>query len=188
MRRTYRRKKYKPDKTVFKANLHIRVPEVRVIDDKGNMLGVMTTKEALMKAQEGGMDLVEVNPKAVPPIVKFLDFGKFQYEQEKQKQKQKLKAKKVDVKGIRLTFRIGDHDREVRLNQANGFFEKGHKVKVELILRGREHAFTKDAVGMVQQFITDLRATITEGELIIETPPKKEGNAITALLGVKKAA
>lgn len=187
MRRTFRRKKWKPDKTAFKANTHIRVPEVRVIDEKGGMLGVMPTADAIAKAKEGGFDLVEVNPKAEPPIVKFLDFGKFQYEQEKLKQKQKAKTKKVDIKGIRLSFRIGDHDREVRLNQAMGFFEKGHKVKVDLFLRGREHAFTKDAIAMVQQFISDLRASITEGELIVEAPPKKEGGAISATVAIKKA-
>lgn len=187
MRRTYRRKKYKPDKTLFRANQHIRVPELRVIDHEGNMLGVLPTATAYAKAQEAGFDLVEVNPKAVPPIAKFLDFGKFQYEQEKQKQKQKAKNKKVDVKGIRLTFKIGVHDREVRLNQAVGFFEKGHKVKIDLVLRGREHAFTKDAVAMVHQFITDLKASVTEGELIVESPPKKEGYAVSALVSIKKA-
>jgi translation initiation factor IF-3 len=188
MRRTFRRKKPQVDKTSFRANAHIRSLEVRVIDDQGNMLGVMTTIDAVAKAKAGGFDLVEVNPKAVPPIVKFLDYGKFQYEQEKLKQKQKAKLKKVEVKGIRLTMRIGDHDREVRLNQAQGFFAKGDKVKIELIMRGRENAFTKNGIAMAQQFIADLRATVTDGELIVESPVKKEGNAITALLSVKKKA
>lgn len=185
MRRTNRRKKWKPDKTVFRANQHIRVPELRVIDDKGQMLGVLPTPEALAKAQAAGLDLVEVNPKAEPPIAKFLDYGKFQYEQEKLKQKQKSKTKKVDVKGVRLSFRIGDHDREVRLNQSVGFLEKGHKVKVDLFLRGRENAFAKDAIAMVHQFISDLKASISE-ELQIESAPKKEGNAISALVSIKK--
>lgn len=185
MRRTFRRKKWKPDKTQFRANQHIRVPELRVIDDKGVMLGILPTAEAHAKAQEAGFDLVEVNPKANPPIAKFLDFGKFQYEQEKLKQKQKAKTKKVDVKGIRLSFRIGDHDRLVRLNQALGFFEKGHKVKIDLFLRGREHAFTKEAIAIVHQFIADMKASVTDGELIVEAPPKKEGKAISALVAVK---
>lgn len=187
MRRTFRRKKWKPDKTQFYANQHIRTPELRVIDHTGAMLGVLPTAEALAKAKEAGFDLVEVNPKANPPIAKFLDFGKFQYEQEKLKQKQKAKTKKVDVKGIRISLRIGDHDREVRLNQALGFFEKGHKVKVDLFLRGREHAFTKDGIAMVNQFIADMRASITDGELVVEAPPKKEGKAISALVAVKKS-
>lgn len=186
MRRTNRRRKWKPDKTVFRANQHIRVPELRVIDGKGNMLGVLPTAEALAKAKEAGFDLVEVNPKAEPPIAKFLDYGKFQYEQEKLKQKQKSKTKKVDVKGIRLSFRIGDHDREVRLNQSVGFLDKGHKVKIDLFLRGRENAFAKDAISMVHQFITDLKASIEE-ELQIESNPKKEGNAISALVSLKKS-
>ncbi len=187
MRRTFRRKKWKPDKTLFRANQHIRVPELRVIDDKGAMLGVLPTADAIAKAKAAGFDLVEVNPKATPPMAKFLDFGKFQYEQEKQKQKQKAKTKKVDIKGLRLSFRIGAHDREVRLNQALGFFEKGHKVKIDLFLRGREHAFTKDAIALVNQFITDMRVSVTDGELIVEAQPKKEGSAISAVVAVKKA-
>lgn len=184
MRRTYRKKKWKPDKTVFRANQKIRSEELRVIDHEGNMLGVLPTAEAYTRAEAAGYDLVEVNPKANPPIAKFLDYGKFQYEQEKLKQKQKAKTKKIEVKGVRLTFRIGDHDREVRLNQSQKFLEKGHKVKIQLVIRGRENAYAKDAIEMVKQFVEDLKSTM-ETDLEMESTPKKEGGAITTVVNVK---
>lgn len=187
MRRTYRRKKYKPDKSQYRANERIRVPEVRVIDEQGAMLGVMPTKKAIEMAKDKGLDLIEVNPKADPPITRFQDFGQMQYEREKLKQKQKAKTKKVDTKGVRMSFRISDHDREVRYKQALKFLEKGHKVKIELTLRGRENAYKQDAIEKVKNFIADIEATLgEEGEFIVEKPPKKEGGRITAIIAHKK--
>lgn len=185
MRRTYRRKKYKADKTQFRANARIRVPEVNVIDEKGTMLGIMPTKEAIEKAQEGGFDLVEVNPKAVPPLAKFTDFGRMQYEREKLKQKQKAKQKKVELKGVRLTYRISDHDRDTRLKQAKKFLEKGNKVKIELIVKGRENAYLKEAFDKATQFVSELEASMEGTELVIEQAPKKEGHRITSIIQVK---
>jgi len=185
MRRTYRKKKWKPDKTQYRANERIRIPEVQVIDQDGNMLGVMPTREALEKAREAGFDLVEVNPTANPSLARFMDYGKIQYEREKQKQKHKAKMKKVDTKGVRLSMKISDHDRNVRVNQALKFIDKGHKVKVELIMRGRENKYKQNAIDSVKEFITDLQGQIEEGEFIIENAPKKEGNRITALVSVK---
>ena len=184
MRRTYRRKKYKPDKTKYAANERIRSFEVRVIDQDGNMLGVMKTKQAIEQAREQGFDLVEVNPTAKPPITKFADYGKIQYEREKQKQKAKAKMKKVDTKGVRLSFKISDHDRGVRLNQSEKFLGKGHKVKIELTMRGRENKYAKQAIEMVHKFIKDLEEK-TGSELTVETAPKNEGNRITAIVAVK---
>jgi translation initiation factor IF-3 len=185
MRRTYRRKKYKPDKTQYRANERIRIPEVQVIDGEGAMLGVMPTLKAIELAQEAGFDLVEVNPKAEPPLCKFLDYGKVQYEREKLKQKQKAQTKKIDTKGIRISLRISDHDRDVRIGQAEKFLEKGHRVKVELILRGREKAYTRQAIDQVIQFVTLLRERIKDGEMVLESPAKREGHAVTALMSKK---
>lgn len=186
MRRTYRRKKWKPDKTQFRSNERIKVPEVRVIDHEGNMLGVMPTKEALEKAKAAGYDLVEVNPKDTPPLAKFTDFGRMQYEREKLKQKQKAKIKKVETKGVRLSFRISDHDRDVRLKQTLKFLAKGNKVKVELIVKGRENAYLKIAFDKAKLFVDEVQEAVEEGELFIEQPPKKEGHRITSLLSIKK--
>ncbi len=190
MRRTYRRKKYKPDKTQFKANERIKAEEVRVIDEKGGMLGIMKTADALAKAKAQGLDLIEVNPKAEPPIVKFQDFGRLQYEREKQKQKAKAKIKKIDTKGVRMSFRISEHDRDVRFKQALKFIDKGHKVKIELTLRGRENAYKMDAIEKVRNFIADVKTTVEEGEaggeIVVEKQPKKEGGRITAIIAHKK--
>jgi translation initiation factor IF-3 len=109
-----------------------------------------------------------------------------QYEREKIKQKQKAKQKKVELKGVRLTFRISDHDRETRLKQTQKFLEKGHKVKVELIVRGRENAYLKQAFDKAKQFAEDVQAGIEEGELVIEQAPKKEGHRITTIMLLKK--
>ncbi len=185
MRRTYRKKKWKPDKTEYRANERIRVPEVRVLDAEGNMLGVMPTKQAIEAAREAGFDLVEVNPKAEPPLTKFSDFGKMQYEREKLKQKQKAKQKKVEIKGVRLSFRISDHDRDVRLKQTVKFLEKGNKVKVELMVRGRENAYLSQAFEKARQFIEDLKAAMEGKELELEQPPKKEGHRITSIVTLK---
>ena len=185
MRRTYRRKKYKPDKNLFNANLRIRSKEVNVIDEEGKDLGTMDTRKAVELAQEKNLDLVEVNPKADPPICRIMNYGQFQYKKEKEKRAQKSKLKKIETKGVRLSFRISEHDRDVRIKQALKFFEKGHKVKFEMTMRGREHAYTKNAVEMMKQFVADLQAQ-TEDELIIENPPKKEGGRITALVATKK--
>ena len=184
MRRTYRRKKYKPDKTQFRANERIRIPEVRVLDQLGKMIGVMPTAKALAMARELGFDLVEVDPTSQPPIAKFMDFGRMQYEREKIKQKAKSKLKKIETKGIRLSFRISDHDKDVRLKQAIKFMEKGNKVKVEMTVRGRENAYLKQALEKTREFLKE----ITEGlkvETIIEKQPKKEGGKITTVIATK---
>jgi len=189
MRRTYRRKKYKPDKTQFRANARIKVPEVRLIDQDGNMRGVMPTKEALEIAQTAKLDLVEVNPTAVPPIARIQDFGKMAYEREKIKQKQKAAQKTLETKGVRLTFRISEHDRMVRVKQSVKFLNKGHKVKIELIVRGRENAHMNVAFEKAKSFIEDVKELVSEeGEVVVESPPKKEGHRITSIIILKKSS
>lgn len=141
----------------------------------------MPTWQALQMAQERGLDLVEVNPTAQPPIAKILDYGQFQYKQQKAAQAQKAKAKKVEVKGIRLSLKIGDHDRAVRLKQAQGFFEEGHKVRVEMILRGREKARADLARQIMAQFVTELG----EG-VVVEVPFSRLGGNLSMQIAKKK--
>ncbi len=161
MRKAYRFQPKKIDLAPkYRINEFIRVPEVRLIDDAGQMQGVVPTADALKMAREKGMDLVEVAPLAQPPVAKILDFGKFQYQQEKLARKAKAAVKKVETKGIRLSLRIGDHDRDFRLNQAKGFIEEGNKVKVEIPLRGREHQHTNLAREIIKQFVTELHALV----------------------------
>lgn len=155
MRRTWRKAKPKPEKR-FRMNQQIRVPEVFLIDEEGTQVGNITTVKAISQARESGLDLVEVNPTAKPPVVKIMDFGQFKYEKEKRAHKQKLQQKKVDTKGIRLSVRISDNDKKLRFDQAKKFFKKGHKVKIDLVLKGRERQHPRVAADVMRDFAEKL--------------------------------
>jgi translation initiation factor IF-3 len=183
MKRSYRRNKKKaPEIKGYRINRAIKVPEVRFIDEEKGIAEVISIDEALKRAEAAEMDLVEVSPNAKPPVVKVLDYGKVQYQREKMMRKQKAAQKKVDTKGIRLTARISQHDFEVRLNNARRFLTKGAKVKIELLLRGREHQHTEKAKDLLQQFVDTLAE---EFDLTIEQAPKKMGNRIHAIIAPK---
>ena len=141
-----------------------------MIDENGEHLGKMTTQEAKNLAKERGFDLVEVNPKARPSICKLMDYGSYMYKQEKQERKAKAKQKKTEVKGIRLSFKIGDHDLEIRKKNTLKFLDKGHKVKIEMLLRGRENAHKDIAKKMIVDFVNQLGDNIE-----IEQPITKQG-------------
>ncbi len=175
----HRYQKPKLNVPVFRANERIASPEVRVIDEKGEMLGVMPTEKAVALAQERAMDLIEVNPKAEPPVCKLADFGQFKYQKEKEARKQKAQSAEVEIKGIRLSLRIGVGDMETRHQQAKKFFERGDKVKVELPLRGREKAFRDGAREVIEKFIALLKA---DYPLRIEQPVAYQNGRMTAIL------
>ena len=122
----------------IRINHRIRVPEVRVVGADGGMLGVMTTDEARKIAQEAGLDLVEVNPKAEPPVCKILDFGKFKYEEKKKQREAKRKQTTVDIKEIKLRPKTDQHDFDFKVRNARRFLETGNKVKFTVRFRGRE--------------------------------------------------
>jgi translation initiation factor IF-3 len=155
MRRTWRKAKPKPEKR-FRANEQIRIPEVFLIDENGMKIGVVPTEKALAQAREAEMDLVEVNPTARPSVVKIMDYGQFKYDREKKAHKQKVQQKKVETKGIRLSVRISKHDFCLRVEQANKFFQKGHKLKLELILKGRERQHPEKAAEIINNFVSEL--------------------------------
>ena len=121
-----------------RVNHRIRVPEVRVIDANGEMLGVISTQEALRRAREQGLDLVEINPKAVPPVCKILNFGKFKYDEKKKARETKRKQTNVEVKEIKLRPKTDDHDLDFKTRAARRFLETGNKVKFTVRFRGRE--------------------------------------------------
>jgi translation initiation factor IF-3 len=123
-----------------RINDEIRVREVHLIDKDGHNLGNMTPAEALVKAQEAGLDLVEISPNATPPVVKILDFGKYKYQEQKKQAEARKKQKVVEVKEIKLRPMIDDHDYNVKMRAMERFFEEGDKVKVTLRFRGREMA------------------------------------------------
>lgn len=151
-----RRQKHRPEieqKKRTRINGLIRVPEVRLVDENNSNIGVIQTTEALQKARESELDLVEVNPKAQPPVCKIMDFGKYKYEQDKLAHKQKVASKKSEIKGIRLSFKIKGSDLETRVNQARKFLDNGSQIKIEMILKGREKALANNAKSIIQGFI-----------------------------------
>ncbi|MBI4434195.1 translation initiation factor IF-3 [Candidatus Uhrbacteria bacterium] len=171
------------ERQLFRVNERIRVPEVQVIDEQGENLGALPTAQALATARERGFDLIEVNPKAQPPICKFLDYKQFKYEQEKARRLQKAHAKKVEVKGVRLSLRIGEHDRNLRLEKAKEFFDEGNRVAVEIILRGRERAHGAMARDVIQQFVNDLRA---DYQISLDQPLSVQGGRFSLVVGGRK--
>jgi translation initiation factor IF-3 len=183
MRIHYRRKQFqKPTGVDYRANERINVPEVRVIDETGTFLGVMKTADALKIAQEREMDLVEVSPKENPPVCKLLDFGAFKYQKEKEKRAQKAHAKQVEVKGIRLSVKMGAHDLNVRKNQALDFLASGDKLKIEIMLRGREKAHGELAEERIRDFMKNIEETY---QLYIEQPVTRQGGNVSAIVGRK---
>jgi translation initiation factor IF-3 len=180
MRRTWRKAKPKPEKR-FRANEQIRIPSVFLIDENGERLGEFNTAEALERARDIGLDLVEVNPTARPPVVKIMDYGQFKYEQEKKKHKQKVAQKKVDTKGVRLSVRISKHDFELRIRQAKKFLSQGNKLKIEMVLRGRERAHPGKAEEVVRDFVEEIKQE-EELNIVTEQELTKQGGRFTMVI------
>ena len=184
MRKTFRKKKPKQDaKKIFRYNESIRAPELRVIGSEGEDLGVLSLAQALERSRDDGLDIVEVSPKATPPVARIIDYGKFKYQQEKQAQKQKLKQKKTEVKGIRLTPRIGEHDLEMRRKRVMEFLSDGDKVKIELVLRGREHQHTARAKESLLEFVSGVKE---EKDVVVEQDITKQGGRLSVIIAPKK--
>ncbi|MCI0479021.1 translation initiation factor IF-3 [Candidatus Uhrbacteria bacterium] len=183
MRIHYRRRPPpKPQSQLYRSNEQINVPEVRVIDDENKFLGVLKTADAIAFARERELDLVEVSPKEHPPVCKILDYGAFKYQKDKEMRQQKAHAKKVEVKGIRLSVKMGSHDLEVRKEQALDFLKEGQKLKIEIYLRGREKAHGDLALQRIQDFIAAVGQTY---ELYTEQEPKRQGGNVSAIVGRK---
>lgn len=150
-----RRYRHRPKIEVKKppANLEISAPEVRLIGVDGAQLGVFAIADAIARAQEDGTDLVMVADKANPPVVRIMDLGKHLYEKRKKDAKQKSKSKEKDTKGLRIGLKTDDHDWNLRLSQASEFIQAGHKVKLEIRLRGREKQRFDLAEAKLREFI-----------------------------------
>jgi len=151
-----------------------------VIDEAGKMLGIMPTRDAISIARDMGMDLIEVSPKANPPVAKILSYDKYRYQQEKVQQAQRKKQKKVEVKGIRLSVRIGQHDLAFKAGTADKFLSRGDKVKVDMLLRGREKANIDFAVEVIKKFLAAVKTPYH-----IEQEPKRLGSFITVVIAPK---
>jgi len=158
------------------------VPQVRLIDELGNQLGVVETPRAQTMAREKDLDLVEVSPLAQPPVCRIMNYGSYQFQQEKKERKQKAKTKRVEVKGIRLSLKIGPHDLETRKLQSIKFLEKGDKVKLELRLRGRERAHTNRAREIMEGFVSSLNETMP---VVVDKSLSQQGGQMFVVIGKK---
>ncbi len=176
-RRRRFRSRPKPQPKKPPANKEIKVPELRVVSEDGAQLGTMSTKEALAKAQETGTDLVMVAENANPPVARLLDIGKHMYEKRKKQAKQKTISKSGHIKGVRIGFKIGEHDWNLRLKQADKFLAEGHKVKLEIRLRGREKGRLNQAEDKIYEFIKAV-----PGGAKIEGKVSKSPRGLTAVL------
>jgi len=180
MRRIWRKAKPKPEKR-FRVNQFIKIPEVFLIDENGEMIGVIETQKALAMAEEVGLDLVEVNPSAHPSVAKIMDYGQFKYEKDKKEQKQKVKQKKIETKEIRLSVRISKHDFDFRLKQAKKFLEKGNKLKIDVTLKGREKQHSEKVREIVNQFVASLKE-FKDLNIEIEQDLTKQGGRFNIIL------
>ncbi|MGE0715505.1 MAG: translation initiation factor IF-3 [Alphaproteobacteria bacterium] len=169
-----------PSRDGPRVNNEIRVPRVRLVNERGEMVGVVSTVEALAMAEEAGLDLVEVAPNADPPVCKILDFGKFKYEEQKKKNEARKKQKVIEVKEIKLRPGIDDHDYDVKMRAMNKFIEEGDKVKVTLRFRGREMAH-QDLGLQVLMRVRDQLDPIAK----VEQMPRLEGRQMVMVLSPK---
>ena len=164
--------------THVKINHQIKAPELRVIDSTGANLGVITLSEALAKAVEQGLDLIEISPGAVPPIAKIMDYGKFQYEANKKLKQAKSKAHVVEVKNIQVKIGTGDHDLALKAKKASEWLAEGNRIKIDLFLPGRakylDFKFLKERLDRLLKLITV--------DYIVADSAKKSLKGITTMI------
>jgi translation initiation factor IF-3 len=163
-----------------RVNEEIRVPQVRLIDQDGEMQGVMSARDALMRAYDVGLDLLEISPNAVPPVCKILDYGKYKYESQKKANEARKKQKIVELKEVKVRPNIDDHDYDVKMRQMKSFIGEGDKVKVTLRFRGREMAHQDLGVRVLERIRVDLGETIK-----VESMPRLENRQMIMVLAPK---
>ena len=162
-------------------NEQIRDREVRVVGADGEQLGIMSAKEAQKIADDAGLDLVKIAPKAKPPVCKVIDYGKYRYEQARKEKDAKKKQKTVELKEIRLSPNIEANDLNTKMNAAKKFLAKGNKVKITLRFRGREMAHMNASKHILDDFAENL-AEVS----VVEKAPKIEGRSISMVLAEKR--
>ncbi|MBX5454668.1 MAG: translation initiation factor IF-3 [Acidobacteriia bacterium] len=160
-----------------RVNEEIRAPQVRLIDQNGVMLGVMSAREALQRAYQAGLDLLEISPNADPPVVKILDYGKYKYEQQKKRSEARKKQKVIEIKEIKVRPNIDENDYQVKLRAMKAFLAEGDKVKVTLRFRGRELAHQELGVKVLERIRADL-----DGQTKVEQMPKMENRQMVMVL------
>jgi translation initiation factor IF-3 len=163
-----------------RINEEIAVMRVRLVDERGGMVGVVGRSEALTMAADAGLDLVEIAPGADPPVCKILDYGKFKYEEQKKKNEARKKQKIIEVKEIKLRPSIDIHDYAVKMRSMNKFIEEGDKVKVTMRFRGRELAHQELGMNVLMRVKDDL-----DGIAKVEQTPRMEGRQMTMVVSPK---
>jgi len=172
-----------PERDSTRINERIRVPKVRLIGAEGEQLGIVEIAEAMKRAQEADLDLVEVAPGSKPPVTRLLDYSKYKYEQE-QKQKQARKHQtQVNVREIKLRPKIADHDYETKKGHVERFLRQRNKVKITIMFRGREQAHPERGRDLLQRLFEDL-----DGLAVIESAPLQEGRNMSMMLAPSKEA
>ncbi|WP_225072265.1 translation initiation factor IF-3 [Desulfuromonas sp. CSMB_57] len=164
-----------------RVNRAIRAKEIRVVDDEGGMLGIMSVRDALIAAEERGLDLVEVSPNAEPPVCRIMDYGKFKYEASKRAADAKKKTARVEIKEVKMRPKTEEHDFQVKLRNVRRFLENGDKVKVTVMFRGREVTHPEFGAALMERVSTEI------GELgLVEMTPRMAGRFMTMVLAPKK--
>ena len=162
----------------IRINQYIQAPELRVISDEGENLGVITRDEALTRARDAGLDLIEISPNALPPIAKIMDFGKYQYIESKKLRASKAKSKVTETKTVQVKLGTGDHDLDLKAKKASEWLKEGHRIKIDLFLVGRskymDFNFLKTRLDRILHLITE--------EYKISDSPKKGPKGLTVTI------
>ncbi len=171
----------RPTRNLPMINERIRFPQIRVVGPDGAQLGILTPAEAMRIAEEQEVDLVLVSDKADPPVCRIMDYGKYKFEQEKRAREARKKQHNVEVKEVKMRYKIDEHDYQVRVSQATRFLKAGDKVKATITFRGREIQHTDLAHTLLKRLADDLKEL---GE--VQQPPKKEGRNMMMLMAPRK--
>ena len=161
-------------------NNEIKAPQVRLIDENGDMVGVLSTREAIEMAEEASLDLIEISPNAVPPVAKISDYGKYKYEAQKKAHEARKHQKVIEVKEIKMRPNIDDHDYEVKMRAMKRFIEEGDKVKVTLRFRGREMAHQDIGVRVLERIRSEMDVSTK-----VEQMPRLENRQMVMVLSPK---
>lgn len=176
------KKRLRPNRKYYKLNYQILSPQLRLLDETGKQLGIVSKIEALQKARELNLDVVEIAPNAKPPVAKLIDFKKFKYQEAKKEQEEKRKQKNVGIKEIRLRPFMGDHDINVRVGQAKQFLEAGNQVKMNVMFRGREIIRKEFGAQLLDRIARDIKPKKVVRE------PHMEGRVMSmTMVGIEKS-
>jgi len=151
-----------------------------VIGGNGEQLGIMSRQEALQLAEDAGVDLVEISPNADPPVAKIIDWGKYQYQKMKEQQKNRKNSKQSELKQMRFGLKIGAGDLEIKLRKIRGFLADGHKVRIQIVYRGREMAHKELGYDMINRIIAQL-----ENDAVVEQQPQMTGRNLSIVIRSK---